>query len=361
MAEPRKNPFGKKKDSGIGPWGLRTNNPNARPTSSRKRREQWDMTNKANLVWEDKLAARQRAEANRIQRAEATARANEAQWKKQFKEKWLEANPNVDPDEIHHFTWNADGTGKPFYKEKESQGFEKGEDGLWSEVFRKKDGSLEYRDPLRGDNTKTDPKTGEIYITDKDDNKQFLGTNKKIQYKAEYDKTLKQGNAIALNQKIQEDKADLEANNRRSDVQAHERAMAHKKKIQKGYGETQKGRSSTSRNKEYEEDLAKLNDLEIKAEQAERRKIAQQAKSINISRYIQLIKSLSEADGLESLLSYSEFFQNSKGTKDGIEGIYLESLPAVQRTAKRLNLPSQLIQSKASYQPNHHRIKAMML
>ena len=316
MAEPRKNPFGKKKDSGIGDWGLRTNNPNATPTSSRKRREQWDMTNKANLVWEDKLAARQRAEANRRLRAEATRRAEQARRDKADIDKFFRDNPNINREDVASF----DGTGKPFYKEKQSQGFEKGEDGLWSEVFRKKDGSREYRDPLRGNNTKTDPKTGGIYITDKDDNKQFLGTEIALQRKAAFDKAFHENEARELNIGIQKEQASLKEGNIRASLADHGRKAKHKEKIQKGYEAPRSGRSSTGGNKEYEEDLVKRNVLEDKLSEAQQESASLKQESINAKIYYSHIKGLSEADGLESLLSYSEFFQNSKGTKDGIGG-----------------------------------------
>jgi hypothetical protein len=316
MAEPRKNPFGKQKDSGIGPWGLRTNNPNAKPTSSRKRREQWDMTNKANLVWEDKLAARQRAEANRRLRAKATARAEKVKRDKADIDKFFRDNPNINREDVASF----DGTGKPFYKEKQSQGFEKGEDGLWSEVFRKKDGSREYRDPLRGNNTKTDPKTGGIYITDKDDNKQFLGTEIALQRKAAFDKAFHENEARELNIGIQKKQASLKEGNIRGSLAELERKVKHKEKIQKGYEAPRSGRSSTGGNKEYEEDLVKRNVLEDNLSEAKQGAASLEQEDINAKIYYSHIKGLSEADGLESLLSYSEFFQKNKGTKDGLGG-----------------------------------------
>ena len=65
MARPRKNPFGERKDTGIGYDGTRTNNPFARPTKTRKRRDQWDLANQANIIFEQKQAAKKRAEEAR--------------------------------------------------------------------------------------------------------------------------------------------------------------------------------------------------------------------------------------------------------------------------------------------------------
>ena len=86
MARPRKNPFGERKDTGIGFDGTRTNNPYARPTKSPKRRDRWDLANQANIIFEEKQEAKRRAEQARrdaINRREAAQRAAEAKVREQ--------------------------------------------------------------------------------------------------------------------------------------------------------------------------------------------------------------------------------------------------------------------------------------
>lgn len=162
MARPRKNPFGERKDTGIGYDGTRTNNPFARPTKSSKRRDQWDLADQANIVFEQKQEAKRRAEEARQRAADARKASEERARKRRQEEQWMFNNPEQ-RDKVADFYWDNNGM-NVMYKDRESLGFIQNRQGQTQEKIRDKNGKIIYQDPLKDKNYKTDKRTGEDYV-----------------------------------------------------------------------------------------------------------------------------------------------------------------------------------------------------
>ena len=241
MARPKKNPFGERKDTGIGYDGTRTNNPFSTPTKSRKRREQWDMANQANLIWQEKQLAKQRADEARRAAEQKKIEADNKKRNVQAQKKWIRDN-NLDPSDVDHW-YLENGKYKPYMnqtKEWESQGFDIDEFGVASEVFRDRKLKYKYKDPLKTGNYKTDPKTGEAYITLKDGRKHVIGTNKEKYFEQQQKKAIEQSNAVELNQQKELEDKTYNIDKQRAEISKQERLIEHKKKTVTGYNNTRK-------------------------------------------------------------------------------------------------------------------------
>ena len=310
MARPKKNPFGEKKNNGIGYDGTRTNNPYATPTSSRKRRQQWDMANQANLVWEEKQAAKRRAAANRARIEQDRIAADNEKNNKKAREAFIRKN-NIKPASIDHW-YEEGGVQRPYFnqsKDWESQGFEANEFGVASEVFRNRKGKYERRDPLKTGNYKIDPKTGETYITLPDGTKYPIGTNKEKYFEAVQDKAVEQANAFELNKEQEAENKGYDLDKKRAEVSAQQRLIDHRKKTTKGYEAGEKGvRKLTSQNKQYDEDYANLQTLEEEQARLQNEKTQTDYEAIKQARFTNYLKTRPYTGSLdESLRSLEEY------------------------------------------------------
>lgn len=145
MARPRKNPFGERKDTGIGYDGTRTNNPYARPTKTRKRRDQWDLADQANIIFQQKQEAKRRAEEARQRAVDARKASEERARKRRQEEQWIFNNPEQ-RDKVADFYWDNNGM-NVMYKDRESLGFIENKQGQIHEKIRDKNGKITYQDP----------------------------------------------------------------------------------------------------------------------------------------------------------------------------------------------------------------------
>ena len=234
MARPRKNPFGERKDTGIGYDGTRTNNPFARPTKTRKRRDQWDLANQANIIFEQKQAAKQRAEEAR-ERARLSREATAERARKLRQEQqWLFNNPKA-RDEVADFFWDENGM-NVMYKDEKSLGYFENKRGDIYEKVRDKNGKITKQNPYVRKGFKTDKRTGEEFVFAKvpgqrELKKRTLRSN--LAKREEYlnKQALAQGNA---EKSIRDHEASIRSQDireKRTELERAEKQYRHLKKI----------------------------------------------------------------------------------------------------------------------------------
>ena len=238
MARPRKNPFGERKDTGIGFDGTRTNNPFARPTKSPRRRDQWDLANQANIIFEQKQEAKRRAEQARrdaINRREAAQRAAEAKVREQNEINKKIREKGLDRLDVDHVYRDDNGELQlHLRKSARDKQFKVETDKSVTETITNKDGTYEFADPLDTGNYKIDG-NGRKYVTMPDGRRQFLDANSKKKFKRKQDKALEELNAYLFNQEETKDRLQIDRSLKAKQLAQQKKLIESRKKSVNGY------------------------------------------------------------------------------------------------------------------------------
>ena len=339
MARPRKNPFGERKDTGIGYDGTRTNNPYARPTKTRKRRDQWDLANQANIIFEQKQEAKRRAEEAR-QRAEDARKASEERARKRRQEEqWMFNNPDQ-RDKVDDFYWNENGM-NVLYKDRESLGFIQNKQGQIQEKVRDRNGKIRYQDPLKDKNYKTDKRTGEDYVMarvpgQKQLQKKTLRTNLALR-----DKYLKERSLAELNaQKELREQQSRELDQDKKEViqkltRAQKLLQEEEKRLKESKREDAVGIDVKGKEDEVnrlDQQLQQIQDRENKEARSFlelQRKITRMQTNLDVHEYgFQFTEQAANTDTTQPAKTATEDQQNKRGingswySADDFEGLY---------------------------------------
>ena len=328
MARPRKNPFGERKDTGIGFDGTRTNNPYARPTKSPKRRDRWDLANQANIIFEEKQEAKRRAEQARrdvINRREAAQRAAEAKVREQNEINKKIRDKGLDRLDVDHVYRDDKGELQlHLRKSARDKQFKVESDKSVTETITNKDGTYEFADPLDTGNYKIDG-NGRKYVTMPDGRRQFLDSNSKKKFKKKQDKALEELNAHLFNQEETKDRLQIDRSLKAKQLAQQKKLIESRKKSQGDsyFIEAEEiGDIDEQGSEQYTQDKAKLDQLQNEINQLEADESRNDEQILRSKRKQQFIKTrpyteqYDNAFGLDAYKSYLK----EEGLEDYING-----------------------------------------